>query len=68
MLYALNLLLECGMIATVCNKVGMIPLDEEGEAGYSIPLSKKCMDTCMTVCLFYYSCGLGGITADVLLS
>ena len=51
MLYALNLLLECGMVATVCNKVGMIPLDEEGEAGYSFPLSKKTTSAQKTVLL-----------------
>ena len=29
------------MVATACNNVGLIPLDEEGEARYSFPLSKK---------------------------
>ena len=29
------------MIATMCDEVGLIPLDEGGETGYSFPLSKK---------------------------
>ena len=29
------------MVATACNNVGLIPLDEEGEAGYFFSLSKK---------------------------
>jgi len=38
-----KLLQEHGVVATACNKVGLTPppLDEEGEARYSFPVSKK---------------------------
>jgi len=36
-----KLLRERGVVATACNKIGLIPPDEEGEAKYSFPVSKK---------------------------